>query len=104
MEENITIALGCDHGGYALKEILKQVADSGKALEVNTWRGRTIEEWAPLLRQFRALGGEYVTVGSDAHRTFDVGKGVAEAYALLKTCGYRYTAVYRNRTPYMEAI
>ena len=87
-----------------LEQILRQVAQAGKAVEVNTWRGRTIEEWEPILRQFKALGGEYVTVGSDAHRTPDVGKGVAPAYELLKHCGYRYTAVYRNRKPIMEAI
>lgn len=87
-----------------LEVILSKVAQSGKALEVNTWRGRTVEEWEPLLRQFKALGGEYVTVGSDAHHTRDVGKGVRESYELMKTCGYRYTAVYQNRTPVMEAI
>ena len=87
-----------------LEAILRQVAEAGKAVEVNPWRGRTIDEWAPILRQFKALGGEYVTVGSDAHRTPDVGKGVEPAYELLKACGYRYTAVYRNRTPIMEAI
>ncbi len=87
-----------------LGRALQRVAQAGKALEVNTWRGRTVEEWAPILRQFKALGGEYVTVGSDAHKPQDVGKGVAEAYALLRRCGFRYTAVYRNRKPRMEAI
>lgn len=87
-----------------LEAILRQVAQAGKAVEVNTWRGRTIDAWAPILRQFKALGGEYVTVGSDAHRTPDVGKGVEPAYELLENCGYRYTAVYRDRKPIMEAI
>ena len=87
-----------------LDRVLQQVAQAGKALEVNTWRGRTVAEWEPILRRFKALGGEYVTVGSDAHRAGDLGKGVASAYELLKTCGYRYTAVYRERKPVMEAI
>ncbi len=87
-----------------LEVILRKVAQAGKALEVNTWRGRTVDEWEPLLRQFKALGGEYVTVGSDAHHTGDVGKGVAETYELMKACGYRYTAIYQGRTPSMEVI
>lgn len=87
-----------------LEVILRKVAQAGKALEVNTWRGRTVAEWEPLLRQFKALGGECVTVGSDAHHTRDLGKGVAEAYELIKTCGYRYTAVYHQRKPHMEVI
>lgn len=87
-----------------LAVILGKVAGAGKALELNTWRGRTVAEWAPILRQFKALGGEYVTVGSDAHHTKDVGAGVAETYELMKACGYRYTAVYQNRKPIMEVI
>lgn len=87
-----------------IRGILKKVVDAGKALEINTWRGRTVAEWEPLLRRFKALGGEYVTVGSDAHRPGDLGKGVREAYELLKTCGYRFTAVYWQRKPQMEAI
>lgn len=87
-----------------LEVILRKVAGAGKALEINTWRGQTVEEWEPLLRQFKALGGEYVTVGSDAHRTRDVGAGIREAYELMRTCGYRYTAVYKQRKPCMEVI
>lgn len=87
-----------------LAVILGEVARAGKALEINTWRGRTVAEWEPILRQFKALGGEYVTVGSDAHHIQDVGKGVSEAYELMKTCGYRYTAVYKDRKPCMEVI
>lgn len=87
-----------------LEVILRKVAQAGKALEVNTWRGRTVDEWEPLLRQFKDLGGEYVTVGSDAHHVNDVGKGVAEAYELMKACGYRYTAIFQGRRPCMEVI
>lgn len=87
-----------------LDHILSRVARAGKALEVNTWRGRTVAEWEPILRRFLELGGEYVTVGSDAHATADVGKGTDEAYALMRHCGLRYTAVYENRKPIMEAI
>ncbi len=87
-----------------LEGVLRQVADQGKALEVNTWRGRTVAEWAPILRRFKALGGEYVTVGSDAHDLEHIGAGVREAYALMKDCGFRYTAVYLGRVPEMEAI
>lgn len=87
-----------------LAVILGKVAEAGKALEINTWRGQTVDEWEPLLRQFKDLGGEYVTVGSDAHHTRDVGAGVQAAHDLMKACGYRYTAVYKKRKPVMEVI
>lgn len=87
-----------------LESILQTVAHQGKALEVNTWRGRTVAEWEPLLRQFKNLGGEYVTVGSDSHDLEHIGAGVAEAYELMRACGYRYTAVFEGRKPRMEVI
>lgn len=87
-----------------LRAVLTQVAQTGKALELNTWRGRTVAEWEPILRLFLSLGGEYVTVGSDAHHVDDVGKGVRECYELMRECGMKYTAVYRKRKPMMEVI
>ncbi len=87
-----------------LEGILRTVAQQGKALEVNTWRGRTVAEWEPILRLFKAVGGEYVTVGSDSHDLEHIGAGVRESYELLRVCGYRYTAVYEGREPKMEAI
>ena len=80
--------------------ILRAAAEGGKAMEVNTYRGRGgLEDYAPLLRRFRALGGEFVTCGADAHRSEDVGKGLREGCALLEACGYRYVTVYRERKP-----
>lgn len=87
-----------------LTDILRRVAGDGKAMEVNTWRGRTVAEWAPMLRLFKSLGGELVTVGSDSHTTADVGKGVREAYALLKDCGFAYVAIYHGRKAGMEKL
>ena len=81
--------------------ILRSAAEGGKAVEVNTYRGRGgLEDYAPLLRRFRELGGEFVTCGADAHRCEDVGKGLRDAYALLEECGWRYVTVYRGRKPF----
>lgn len=84
--------------------ILRRTAQDGKAMEVNTWRGRSIAEWAPYLRLFKSLGGELITVGSDAHTTRDVGKGIAEVYALLRECGFDYVANYHGRKAGMERL
>lgn len=78
-------------------EILRTNAQNGKAMEINTWRGRTVAEWEPLLRLYRALGGEFVTVGSDAHTTAHIAKGVSEAYALIAACGFPFVTVYHGR-------
>ncbi len=86
-----------------IDEILRALAKGGKALEVNTSGLRqAIGQTMPhldLVRRFRALGGRFVTVGSDAHCAADLGKGIAEGYDLLRAAGFRYVTVYRGRQP-----
>lgn len=60
----------------AIRAILRTAVEKGRGMEVNTCRGRTLEEWRPILALYRDCGGELVTVGSDAHTPADVGKGV----------------------------
>ena len=84
--------------------ILRRTAQDGKAMEVNTWRGRSIEEWIPYLRLFKSLGGELITVGSDAHTVQDVGKGIREVYQVIADCGFAYVAVYHGRKAGMEKL
>lgn len=83
-----------------LRDVLTQAAQTGHALEVNTDRGRTVEDWRAVLELFRACGGELVTLGSDAHQPQDVGKGIAQAQEVLRACGWKYFTVYRERKPH----
>lgn len=85
-------------------EILRTVAAAGKGIELNTYRGKTLADWVPVLERYREAGGEIVTVGSDAHDPACVGAGVREAYDLLKSVGFRYVAVYDRRRPRMIKI
>jgi len=82
-----------------VRDILKETARSGHAMEVNTCRGRDIAAWIPILRWFRECGGEYVTIGSDAHRPEDVGRGLREAASLVREAGFPGVTVYRGRRP-----
>lgn len=82
-----------------IRGILKTAIAHGKGMELNTWCGRTLEEWHTVLSIFKDLGGEYITVGSDAHVTENIGKGVPEAYELLRSHGFRYVTTYEKRTP-----
>ena len=64
-------------GGYSrwqdrIDAVLSALAEKGLALEINVSglreaMNRTLPD-LPILRRFRELGGEWVTVGSDAHR------------------------------------
>lgn len=86
-----------------VEPILKTLVRQQIALEVNTrgtydWQGRVgPEDWG--LTRYRELGGQYVTIGSDAHTTAWVGAGFAEAAAALCRTGFSTFTIYRNRTP-----
>ena len=82
-----------------LEAILKTAVAHGKGIEVNTYRGLTVEEWRPVLELYHACGGELVTTGSDAHKTAAVGHGIREAQELLRACGFRYVTTYEHRRP-----
>ncbi len=82
-----------------LDMLLTTVIHTGRSIEVNTHAGREIEDWRPILARYRALGGEYVTVGSDAHTPPHVGKGIPQALELLRETGFRWLTVYRQRRP-----
>lgn len=82
-----------------IHEIMRLAKDSGRGIEINTWKGQTLGEWLPLLKMYKEMGGEIVTVGSDAHAPEPIAKGVPEVYRMLKDCGFRYTAVYHERKP-----
>lgn len=82
-----------------LRRILRTVAGTGRAIEVNTCRGQTVEDWRWTLTLYRDCGGALVTLGSDAHFPQDVGKGLPQAAALLKELGFTHTVRYLRRRP-----
>jgi len=80
---------------------LKGVVERGITLEINTSGLRqSPQDFYPceqILQEFHRLGGNDITVGSDAHRADDVGSGVAEALALAKRAGFDWVSTYQNR-------
>lgn len=85
-------------------ELLRRMVETGVALELNTtacrrWIGSLGHlQW--VFARYRALGGEYVTVGSDAHRTGDLAANMDEAHELLHAAGFRYLTYFEQRTPH----
>ncbi len=83
-----------------LPSVLKFVAESGTGIEVNTSalrRGNTEPYPAVrILRLARDAGVRIFTVGSDAHRPADLGKGLESAAQALKDLGVE-PARFRRR-------
>jgi histidinol-phosphatase (PHP family) len=88
--------------------VLRALIEAGKGIELNVsglWRGEgTPMPDLDLLKRFRALGGEIVTVGSDAHAAADVGRGIADGYGLLREAGFRHVAAYQERKVRFERL
>jgi histidinol-phosphatase (PHP family) len=80
-----------------IHEVLRLAAESGRGIEINTWKGQTLEEWLPILKLYKDVGGEIITVGSDAHATAPIARGIPQAYQMMQDCGFRYVAVYHER-------
>ncbi len=82
---------------------LKLLIQKGKGIEINTSGFRYgVGQTHPSLdfvKRYRELGGEIITVGSDAHRPEDIGKNFTEAYDMLKTAGFKYVSVFRYQKP-----
>ena len=84
-----------------IDEILKTLAAKGKGLELNTSgmdRCGGFLPTADIFRRFRELGGEIVTIGSDAHRTDRIGQYAFEACDILKDI-FGHVCTFENREP-----
>ena len=84
-----------------LDPILESFIAAGVIPEINT-AGLRRDEAATyptddILERYRALGGDLVSIGSDAHRSADIGHGFGPVAARLKAIGFRGEAVFRAR-------
>lgn len=85
-----------------LDEILRQLKSKGKGLEINTKGIVSLGYPHPhpfVLKRWKELGGEIVTVGSDTHSREHVGENFDKAEQALKAAGFEYYAIFRGRKP-----
>ncbi len=84
-----------------IDEILRILAQKGKGLEMNTSGVDRSVGFLPTIdffRRFKELGGQIVTVGSDAHRTDRVGQYCGEAAKMLGEI-FGYVCTFQDRQP-----
>ncbi|MDR1391593.1 MAG: histidinol-phosphatase HisJ family protein [Clostridiales bacterium] len=86
-----------------IEEILKIIISKGKGIEINT-SGllRSLGYPHPhgeILKMYKKLGGEIITIGSDAHVSENIGFEFNTIENLLKNYGFKYYVVFRKRTP-----
>lgn len=86
-----------------IDKVLKIAVERDKALEINT-SGCTPDQphFMPdegILDRFLALGGNNLTIGSDAHVTERLSNGLDQAAKMLTQKGIHTLTYYLNRTP-----
>ncbi len=89
-----------------IEKILRRIIERGISLEVNT-HGLVAEDGEmhaipdyDILARYRALGGEKITVGSDAHSSKDIARNFKTASERLKELGFDGYYYYERRKPH----
>ena len=86
-----------------IDEILRTLIENEKGIEVNTGGFRcginTTNPCKDIVKRYRQLGGEIITIGSDAHKTNNLQDHFNDAADMLKELGFKYYSVFENRIP-----
>ncbi len=91
-----------------IREVLRACVEVGIGLEVNTSTlRRPVHQPSPtltVLKWYREMGGEIVTLGSDAHELAHIGYALADMVALLKAAGFTHVTSFADHQPYFVPL
>lgn len=87
-----------------VKEVLRALLQNGCGIECNTNRGGMPLPDGKWLKMYRRLGGEVITIGTDAHTPEYVGCHVREVQELLRDCGFTYHCTFEKRKPVFHKL
>lgn len=85
----------------SIDEILKEIINKGKAIELNTRRignKTSAQELMNIYKRYAELGGKIITIGSDAHNVESIGKNFDIAREMVDLCGLKIV-YYNQRKP-----
>lgn len=86
-----------------IDEILRKLIAKGKGIEINTagfkYGLNHPNPTEDVLRRYRELGGEIITIGADAHKPEHVAYDFERVPSILKEAGFRYYTVFTQRKP-----
>lgn len=91
-----------------IDEILKLLIEKEKGLEVNSAGlkyGLPFAHPHPdVLKRYRELGGEIITIGADAHKPEHIAYDFAKAEEILKSCGFKYYTEFFEQKPVFKQL
>jgi len=89
-------------------ELFLYLIENEKGIECNTGGYRSVlnttNPCLGLLKRYHELGGEIITIGSDAHKPSDIASNYSDAEAILKEAGFKYYCIYENRLPEFKKL
>ena len=84
-----------------IRDVLRLAVERGVGVEINAsgWRQPCAEPYPSLaiLQWYRELGGEIVTLGSDAHGAKHLSYGLLQAAEMARSVGFRALARFEQR-------
>ncbi len=90
-----------DRYADVIDPVLIKLISMGKGIELNMGglkRGMRFPNPCPeIIRRYKSLGGETLTLGSDAHESRDVGCFFDAGVDILRVCGFDRYCIFRNR-------
>lgn len=91
-----------------LDEILRTLIRKNVGIELNTGGYHYgLGEPNPcvnIIRRYRELGGEIITIGADAHTPDKIGYTFNKAADVLRECGFSYYTVFKHRQPVFHKL
>lgn len=91
-----------------ITEILKTAIADGKGMEINTSCFRYgLPDLTPsteILKLYRSLGGEIITIGSDSHEEAHLGHRIAQVQAVVKALGFQSFYTFDKMQPIAHAL
>lgn len=102
------------HGDYVpsfdqymdrVERVLRSCIAHGYAFELNAagiagWQ-KKVGPPQNILYEYRRLGGERISIGSDSHTLDTVGRGVDDCARNAKDAGFTHVTAFRGRRPFM---
>ncbi len=84
-----------------LRELLNHIIDDNKGIEINTgglfYRSASLNPSLDILKLYKEMGGEIITIGSDSHRAKRVMTNYTKGMESLKSAGFKYITTYNQR-------
>lgn len=91
-----------------IDEILKELICRGKGIELNTAGFKYglgfCHPHPDVIRRYRELGGEIITIGADGHKPEHIAYDFAVVNDILRQCGFKYYTEFKERKPIFQQL